>query len=481
MITFLLCVGALVLGYFVYGKLVEKIFSPDDRKTPANALTDGVDYIPMKTWKIFLIQLLNIAGTGPIFGALGGACFGPVVYLWIIFGCIFAGAVHDYMCGMLSMRHDGKSLPEITGHYLGKTVQNIMRVFSVILLIMCGVVFTTGSAGLIDILTNKIYDLRVWIIVILVYFFIATFLPLDKIIGNLYPLFAVCLVVMTVGVSYALLFSGDYNMPELWNNFSNQHADKTPIFPFMFITVACGAISGFHATQSPLMARCTKSEYDGRKVFYGSMIAEGVIALVWAAAGVSCYESSRALLDAGAGCSAVVHEICTSTMGKIGSIFAIVGVIVCPISSGDTAFRSARLIIADSLNINQKNWKKRLLTTIPLLSIGAVICTLDYTVVWRYFSWSNQTLAMIVLWTATIYLAKHKKKYIITLIPALFMTMSTTVYFASAPECLGMLWKNINIGASNINYIAYGMGIALTIGFLLSFVVYKGKSNKKEV
>ena len=301
MVSFFIAIVLLVTGYFIWGKAAEKNFVPDDRQTPAVRMNDGVDYVPMKTWKVFLIQLLNIAGTGPIFGALNGALFGPIVYLWIVLGCIFGGAIHDYYCGMISMRHNGASISEITGNYLGNGMRNVMRVFSVILLVMCGVVFTTGPAGLLELLTNGAISQKIWFWIIIAYYFVATFVPVDKVIGKIYPVFGVCLIVMALGTGGSLLFSGSFTMPELWNNFANLHCDDISVWPFMFITVACGAISGFHATQSPIMARCVKSEKQGRKIFYGAMIAEGIIALAWAAAGVSCYESSRALMDAGAG------------------------------------------------------------------------------------------------------------------------------------------------------------------------------------
>lgn len=444
MISFLAAVVLLIMGYFIYGTIVDRLFGCDDRVTPALAHNDGVDYVPMPLWKIFLIQLLNIAGTGPIFGALSGAAFGPIVYLWIVFGCIFAGAVHDYMCGMLSMRNDGASVSEITGKYLGNGMMQVMRVFSVILLVMCGVVFTTGPAGLLALLTDHVVSVSVFVGIILIYYFIATFIPIDKVIGRVYPLFGVFLIFMAVGVSFSLLFSGKFVMPEVWQNFGNHHADGISPWPFMFITVACGAISGFHATQSPLMARCCKSEREGKTIFYGAMIVEGIIALVWAAAGVSCYESSRALLDAGGGCSAVVYHICTSTMGRVGGILAVVGVVICPISSGDTAYRSARLTLADWFHLDQTKVKNRLVLTIVLLGVGFGICQLDYSIVWRYFSWANQSLATIVLWSATVYLYRrpnNKKNYgwLLTAIPAVFMTAVTVTYFLIAPECLGFL------------------------------------------
>ena len=474
MVSFLIAVALLVAGYLFYGKLVEKSFSPDDRATPAVRINDGVDYIPMPTWKVFLIQLLNIAGTGPIFGALGGAVFGPIVYLWIVFGCIFAGAVHDYCCGMLSMRHDGASISELSGLYLGGAMKQVMRVFSVVLLVMCGVVFTTGPADLLSMLTDLPSSLWLWII--LAYYFLATFLPIDKIIGRLYPLFGICLILMAFGVSGSMLFGGKFHMPELWEQFSNRHALGTSVWPFLFVTVACGAISGFHATQSPMMARCCKSERDGHLVFYGAMIAEGLIALVWAAAGVTCYESSQALLDAGGGCSAVVYAICQTTMGKVGGILALIGVIVCPISSGDTAYRSARLTLADWFRMDQSGAKNRLLLTLPLLIAGAVICQLDYTAVWRFFSWSNQTLAMIALWAASVYLRREKKSFWFTLAPAVFMTAVSVSYFFAAPECLGSLWPRFGLAYSGYYPAAICVGAAAALGGGFLFLRRAGKS-----
>ncbi len=471
MITFIIAVAILVLGYLLYGKFVAKVFGPDDRSTPAYTMQDGVDYVPMPTWKIFLIQLLNIAGTGPIFGALGGALFGPIAYLWIVFGCIFAGGVHDYMCGMMSMRHDGDSASELSGRYLGKGILQVMRVFSIVLLVMCGVVFTTGPADLLAMLTPEFLDSNFWLIAVAVYYLIATFVPIDKVIGKLYPLFGVCLIIMAVGVSGSMMFSGNYTMPELWNSFANLHPKGTPVWSFMFITIACGAISGFHATQSPMMARCCKSEKVGHKVFYGAMIAEGIIALVWCAAGCTVYESTQALLEAGGGVSSVVYAICNSTMGKIGGILALVGVIVCPISSGDTAYRSARLTIADWFNIDQSDWKKRLALTVPLLVIGTLITRLDYSMVWRYFSWSNQTLAMITLWAAAVYLAQNKKLYWVCAIPATFMSAVSMTYFMASDECMGLLWKPLGIPMNVYYPIAVAVGIAFAFALLTVFLV----------
>ena len=479
MITFILCVALLLVGYLIYGKYVTKVFGPDDRQTPAYAMEDGVDYVPMPTWKVFLIQLLNIAGTGPILGALGGALFGPVAYLWIVFGCIFAGAVHDYFCGMLSMRHGGASISELTGHYLGNGMRQVMRVFSVILLVMCGVVFTTGPAGLLAMLTPEKLDSTFWLWVVMIYYVIATFVPIDKVIGKLYPIFGICLIIMALGVSGSMLFSGNYVMPELWENFGNQHPAGTPIWSFMFIAIACGAISGFHATQSPMMARCCKSEKLGQKVFYGAMIAEGVIAMVWCAAGCTVYPVIKASLAEGVaiGTPTVVYAICQSTMGKIGGALALLGVIVCPISSGDTAYRSARLTIADWFGIDQGDWKKRLLLTVPMLGIGAVICHIDYSIVWRYFSWSNQTLAMIALWAASVYLAQNKKNYWLTAVPATFMTGVSLTYFFAAPECMGLLWGPMGLAFETYYPIAVVVGIASAAAML---VLFKSKIKKYE-
>ena len=481
MISFLLCLALLIVGYFVYGKIVDNTFGPDDRETPAVRINDGVDYVVMPQWKLFLVQLLNIAGLGPIFGALQGALWGPVVFLWITFGTIFAGGVHDYFSGMMSERNDGASIAEVTGRYLGPVMQNIMRVFSVVLLIMVGTVFAVGPAGLIvtlcknsgmsGLLTTTLF----WLIIILVYYFIATFISIDAIIGKIYPVFGICLIIMAVGVIFGIFTNPAYTIPEIWQHFGSMHPSGTPIWSFMFITVACGAISGFHSTQSPLMARCMKSEKQGHFVFYGAMVCEGIIAMVWAAAGVSFYENTQALLEAGAGVNAVVYEICTTTMGKIGGVLAMLGVISCPITSGDTAYRSARLTLADWFKIDQKDWKKRLLLTVPLLGVGAIICQIDYSVVWRYFSWSNQTLAMIALWAAAMYLAQNKRNYWICAVPATFMTGVSITYFFAAGECLGLLWKPMGIAESVYYPIAVVAGVIAAVGFLALFLKKSAK------
>lgn len=439
MISFFVCLILLILGYLFYSKLVEKVFGPDfDRQTPAIAHPDGVDYMPMKTWKSFLVQLLNIAGLGPIFGALSGAIWGPVVYLWIVFGTILAGGVHDFLSGMLSERNDGASISEVVGIYLGKIMKNIMRVFSVILLVMVGVVFMVGPAGLLEKLTPDTLNITFWTIVVLIYYFLATLLPIDKIIGKLYPLFGACLIIMAVGIAGATLANID-TRPMMELTLSNLHPNGAPIWPLMFITVACGAISGFHATQSPIISRCIKTEKDGRKIFYGAMVAEGIIALIWASAGVAFYEGTGGLLAAGGGNSSTVYDMSIGLLGKFGGVLAMIGVIACPITSGDTAFRSARLTIADWFKIDQTKISKRLMLAIPLLAVGYLISLIDYSIVWRYFSWSNQTLAMIVLWAGSVYLAKFAKinkpiTSLIAALPATFMSAVSCTYILYAPE-----------------------------------------------
>ena len=482
MISFLLCIVIIVGGYFTYSKLVENTFGPDDRETPAVAINDGVDYVVLPAWRMFMIQLLNIAGLGPILGVLTGAIWGPIVYLWITFGTVFAGCVHDYFSGMLSERNKGASISEVVGIYLGPVMQNVMRVFSVILLIMVGTVFAVNPALILKTLwlktgfaeTSMFTNSMFWLIVILIYYFISTFVSIDKIIGKIYPIFGICLIVMAVGVGFGTLTSGR-PMPELWTNFYNMHPAAKPVWSLMFITVACGAISGFHATQSPLMARCMKSEKQGHFVFYGAMVAEGVIALIWAAAGCSLYEVTGGLSTGlkevlGSGQSAAIYDVCKNTMGGIGIALAMVGVIVCPITSGDTAFRSARLTLADWIGMDQKKFANRLMLTVPLLGAGAVIGHLDYTIVWRYFSWTNQTLAMIVLWTASMFLYKEKKNFWITAVPATFMSAVSMTYFFCAKECLGAFGLT--------TAIAYPAGLILAACFL-GFFLYTIKKTQR--
>ncbi len=483
MISFFICLILLIGGYFVYGKVVDNTFAPDDRETPAVKINDGVDYVVLPQWRLFMIQLLNIAGLGPIFGALQGALWGPIVFLWITFGTIFAGAVHDYFSGMMSERNDGASISEVCGIYLGGIMKNVMRVFNVVLLIMVGTVFAVGPAGIIVKLITEnggsgfFAQTMFWLILILVYYFIATFLSIDKIIGKIYPVFGICLIIMAIGVAVGI-FTHGYTIPEIWSAFGSRHPAGTPIWSFMFITVACGAISGFHATQSPLMARCMKNEHQGHFVFYGAMVAEGVIALIWAAAGCSLYELTGGLSTGlndiiAQGQPAAVYDVCSKTMGGIGIALAMLGVVACPITSGDTAFRSARLVLADWLKMDQANMKNRLILCIPVLGVGAFLGIgnsvgwFSYQVIWRYFSWTNQTLAMIVLWTASMYLYKEKKNYWITAVPATFMSAVSMTYFVAAGECL-------NLGTK----IAYPVGLILAVVFLGIFIMATRKQPK---
>ena len=440
MVSLLLSLVVLLAGFAVYSRIVERIFGPDDRQTPAIAINDGVDCVPMKPWKAFLVQLLNIAGTGPIFGALMGACFGPVVFLWIVFGSILGGAVHDYMSGMISSRHSGASIAELSGVYLGNAAKWGMRIFSIVLLTLTGTVFVNSPAALIAKLTPAFLNEKFWIVVILLYYVLATLLPIDKLIGKLYPIFGVILIVMAVSVLGGIVFGG-YTIPEL--TLKNLHPEGLPVWPFMFITVACGAISGFHATQSPMIAKCITSEKQGRTIFYGAMIAESVIALIWAAAGVAFYGATDVLNNALStlGQSGTVYEISNTMLGVVGGALAVVGVVVCPITSGDTAFRSARLILAEITHLDQQKIKNRLIITIPLLAVGAVLTQLDFNVLWRYFSWSNQTLAMIALWVATAYLLKEgKARYgsLLTALPGTFMSAVSMTYILMAREGFGL-------------------------------------------
>jgi carbon starvation protein CstA len=475
MITFLISLAILLAGYIFYSKYLERLMEVDpNRPTPAVSMSDGVDFVPMPWWRVLLIQFLNIAGLGPIFGAIAGALWGPVAFVWIVLGTVFAGAVHDYFSGMLSVRHNGLSITEIIGIYLGNITKQVMRVFTVVLLVLVGVVFISGPAGILANLTPDSLHFRFWVWAIFIYYILATMLPIDKIIGKIYPIFGLALVFMALSLIVALIVKG-YTLPELTaENWQNFHYDKAnfPIFPMLFITIACGAISGFHATQSPLMARCLKNEKEGRKVFYGAMVIEGVVALIWAAISMSFFGGMRELgevMVAQNGNAAwVVNEISNSLLGKFGAILAILGVVAAPITSGDTAFRSARLTIGDLLRFNQKPIKNRLIITIPLFAIGFMLTKINFDVVWRYFAWSNQTLATVVLWTITVYLLQKKKPYWITLLPALFMTSVVTTYIMLAPE-----------GFALSKPISYGTGFLTTVAVLIFFVIYKKKIPSK--
>jgi carbon starvation protein CstA len=469
MITFFISILVLLLGYFFYSGYIERIegINPD-RQTPAYILSDGVDYVPMPWWRVFLIQFLNIAGLGPIFGAVAGAMWGPVAFLWIVLGSVFAGAVHDYFSGMLSIRHNGLSITEIVGIYLGKGTKQFMRVFTVILMVIVGAVFIMGPAKILSGLTPNSFSMTFWVWVVFVYYVLATMLPIDKIIGKIYPVFGFALFFMAFGLITALFAKG-YHIPELtYSNIRNLHTDSGnfPVFPMMFITIACGAISGFHATQSPLMARCITNERFGRRVFYGAMITEGVVALIWAAIGMSFYGGVKELnevMTANQGNAAfIVNEISNSLLGKFGGALALLGVVAAPITSGDTAFRGARLIVADFLNFKQGPVRNRLMICIPLFAAGFLLTRIDFSIIWRYFAWSNQTLAMVVLWAITVYLTQEKKQYRVTLVPAVFMTAVTSTYLLLAPE-----------GFSLPLGISWLTGIVISIISLVAFFVYK--------
>ena len=458
MISFFISVIALILGYLLYGKFVERIFKPDPaRQTPAVTKADGIDFIPMPTWKVFMIQFLNIAGTGPIFGAIMGAKFGPAAYLWIVLGCIFGGAVHDYFSGMLSLRNGGAGLPELIGKYLGKRTKAVMLCFSVLLLVLVGAVFVYSPAVILKDLagngTNTSF--LIWAGVIFVYYIIATMLPIDKIIGKIYPLFAVALIFMAVALMVGLIVKMP-QIPELWDGLQNRSqtwgGKGQPIWPYMFVTIACGAISGFHATQSPLMARCLKNEKLGRPVFYGSMITEGLVALVWAAVSSYFFFAGGAAEVGGTFADAaptVVTKVSRSWLGVTGSILALLGVVAAPITSGDTALRSARLIIADSLRISQKPIGKRLAISLPLFCVCAVMLWFNianedgFNIIWRYFGWANQTLAVFTLWAVTVFLARERGgvSYLITLLPACVMTAVSVAYI-----CIAQIGLNLPLG-----------------------------------
>jgi carbon starvation protein CstA len=469
MITFAIALIVLVLGYVFYGKFIERLFGADpNREVPSKSMADGVDYIAMPTWKAYMIQFLNIAGLGPIFGAIMGAKFGTASYLWIVFGTIFAGSVHDYLSGMISMRHGGESLPQLIGRYLGGSIQKVFIIFSMVLLVLVGAVFVSQPADILARLTPNSLGVNWWIGIIFIYYLIATLFPIDKIIGKFYPIFGAALLFMAVGIMVALLINRP-ELPEIWNGFGTKY-DKNPIFPMMFISIACGAISGFHATQSPLMARCMTNETKGRIVFYGAMISEGIVALIWAAAATAYFGEHGT--DQGA--AAIVLDISKTWLGKVGGLLAILGVVVAPISSGDTALRSARLIVADFFHIKQKSIGSRLAISIPLFVITffALFYSLrdkeGFNIIWRYFAWSNQTLAVFTLWAVTVYLTKHKKLVLVTLIPAMFMTVVTVTYIFMAPE-----------GFRLAPWIAYIIAGVVTLTFLAIYLIWKSRFDKQ--
>ncbi len=475
MITFSLALLLLIGGYFIYGRYVERGFSPDkNRQTPAITQADGVDFIRLPNWKIFMIQFLNIAGLGPIFGAIMGAQFGTASYLWIVFGTIFAGAVHDYFSGMLSIRHGGESLPEIIGRFLGRRTKNIFCVFAMILMVLVGAVFVSGPAELLAGMTPESLDFVFWMGVIFIYYILATLMPVDKIIGRIYPLFAAALLFMALGI-LVMLYVKSPNLPEMWESMGTKY-DPNPIFPMMFISIACGAISGFHATQSPLMARCMENEKHGRPIFYGAMVAEGVVALIWAAAATWFFQENG-IVDQLTGKAfsgaAVATRISNDWLGTFGGILAILGIVAAPITSGDTALRSARLIMADFLHFDQKKIRNRLVICIPLFAVTIAILVYSLTdangfkIIWRYFAWCNQTMAVFTLWAITVYLTLKKKNFYITLLPALLMTCVCSSYICMAPEGLAL--------SATWGYVIGGL---CTVAGLVWFLMWKKKNER---
>lgn len=474
MITFTIALLMLVLGYFVYGRYINKLFMPDPtRKTPAVTMQDGVDFIPMPTWKIFMIQFLNIAGLGPIFGAIMGAQFGTASYLWIVLGTIFAGAVHDFLSGGLSIRNSGESLPEIIGRFLGSRTKKVVVIFTIVLMILVGAVFVSGPAELLAGMTPDYMNIYFWTTVIFIYYILATMLPVDKIIGKVYPLFAFALLFMAVGI-LVMLYVKSPDLPEMWNGFGTKY-EKNPIFPMMFISIACGAISGFHATQSPLMARCITNEKHCRPIFYGAMVTEGIVALIWAAAATYFFHENG-IVDEATGMAytgaKVATDISKEWLGTFGGILAILGIVAAPITSGDTALRSARLILADFFRIEQKSIRKRLIISIPIFVVTISILVFSFSnaegfkIIWRYFAWCNQTLAVFTLWAITVYLVRTRKNYFVTLIPALFMTCVCSTYIMIAPEGLSM--------SQTVSYIAGGV---VTLIALIWFIYWYKKEN----
>jgi len=484
MITFCISVVLLLLGYFIYSKLIERIIGVDpQRTTPAVAHPDGVDYVPMKPWRIFLIQFLNIAGVGPIIGAIMGAQFGTASFLWIVLGSIFAGAVHDYLAGMISLRDKGASLPEIHGTYLGNGAKQIMRGFTVLLMILVGVVFVNTPATLLMANFTPGWNKYIWVVIILAYYLIATLLPIDKLIGKIYPIFGILLIGMAVAILVAFIMYKP-EIPELWSGLQNRHPDaaNNPIFPMMFISIACGAISGFHATQSPLMARCMINEKQGRPIFYGAMITEGIVALIWAAAAAYFFGPDSVVDVSGKSGAAIVGIIANTWFTPVIATITILGVISAAVTSGDTALRSARLIVADFMHFDQKPIKNRLIISIPMFAVTAAILVYSisdakgFQLIWRYFAWANQVLATVTLWAITIYLAKNKGKlwYLLTLIPSLFMTMVTGCFLFVAKASDG------GLGSLLPRPVGYGIGAAITLLGLLLFLVWKKKNKESE-
>jgi carbon starvation protein CstA len=478
MITFLLSIAGLIVGYIIYGKFIERFFGADNRiETPAIRFADGVDFIPMKPWRMYTIQFLNIAGLGPIFGAILGAMYGPMAYLWIVLGNIFMGATHDYFSGMLSLRNQGASLPELVGKYLGNGFRQSLRVFTLLLLIMVGVAFVNGPADLLTSYTG--IDFKVWLYIIFTYYLLATLLPINQIIGKIYPFFGVALILMALFIGGYMLvhgFAGSFHLNELnISDFRNLHnnPDQNILYPMMFIVISCGAISGFHSTQSPMMARCMTKESQGRVVFYGAMVTEGIVAIIWATAAMNYFDNVGGLNEAiasGKNPAWIVKEICQTWFGKVGAAITIIGVIAAPITTGDTAFRSARLIIGDALKINQSTIQKRLWVSIPLFVVGFVLTQIEFSTIWKFLGLFNQLLSVIMLWTGAMYLAKTQKAHWYMSLPAVFMTAICFTYLLVAPNKNGGLALPVQWG--------YLVGISIAFLAFVWFLFHKKKLEK---
>lgn len=481
MFSFIISIVILILGYLIYGKYIEKKFGADDSiPTPVKRLADGIDYVELPLWRIFMIQLLNIAGLGPIFGAILGAKYGTASYIWIVLGCFFIGSVHDYFSGMMSIRQDGASIPEITGKFMGKGFKYFSRIITFVLLIIVGAAFVNGPAGLLNMLTSGFMPGYMWVVIIMLYYVLATLLPIDKIIGKFYPFFGAALLIMAFGIGGYMLFSGipmyEINLDNAFRSFQINQADNI-MYPMIFIVISCGAISGFHSTQSPLMARCLKKESQGKKAFFGAMVAEGILAIIWAAAAINFFggpEQLNVMLEQHKNNAAwMVNLVCNSWLGQTGAVLAIIGVVACPITSGDTAYRSARLLVADAFKIDQKSFVKRLLISIPLFVLGFGLSQVKFDIIWYYLGILNQILAVIMLWTSACYMAYYKKPHWFLSIPATFLTNVVIAYFFIAPVKQGGLFLSHSFGVP--------AGIIGAIIALVLFLIYAKKLPNKQL